>query len=283
MANDWQERVLFGGISRFLNNLVRVAPELTGNLTYDILSRPRRWYPETEEQRGFLARAQQEKRRLDGEQIHCYHWPGGPESVLLAHGWESGTARWEPLGAVLHTAGYTVYALDAPAHGESGGSIFTAVHYARVLAPLLEEWRPDFLVGHSAGGMSLSYALTQLDLDYRPRALILQGVPAELADFIHTFQRTLGLDDAVINALNQAFIRRAGWPFTAFSITEYCREFDFPGLIIHDRYDDLAPYSGARRMAENWTRADLLTTEGLGHALQGPEVVRATLRCMEEH
>jgi pimeloyl-ACP methyl ester carboxylesterase len=273
--------LLFGGIRSVLNNLVRLSPYLAGNLTYDILSRPRRWFPETEEQRGFLARAQYEKRRLDGEQIHCYHWPGGPRSVLLAHGWESGTARWEPLGALLHQAGYTLYALDAPAHGESGGAVFTAVHYARVLAPLLEEWQPDFLVGHSAGGMSLSYALTQLRLAYRPRALVLQGVPAELADFIHTFQQTLGLSDAVIDALNQAFIYRAGWPFSAFSVAGYCREFDFPGLIIHDRYDELAPYSGARRMAANWAQGELLTTEGLGHALQGSEVNRATMAVLE--
>lgn len=281
MATDWKERWLFGGIRKVLNNLVHVSPYLAGNLTYDILSRPRRWLPDTPEQRGFLALARQEKRHLDGESIQCYIWPGGDRSVLLAHGWESGTARWEPLGAVLHRAGYTIYALDAPAHGQSGGAVFTAVHYARVLAPLLESWQPDFLIGHSAGGMSLSYALTQLSLDYQPRAVVLQAVPAELADFIYTFQRTLGLSDTVIEALNATFVRRAGWPFTAFSVSEYSRSFAFPGLLIHDRQDELAPYAGALRMAASWRQADLMTTEGLGHALQSVEVVRATMERLE--
>ena len=60
--------------------------------------------------------------------IQTYHWKGSKETVLLAHGWESNSNRWRYEIEKLQTEGYTIIALDGPAHGSSGSATFNGVY-----------------------------------------------------------------------------------------------------------------------------------------------------------
>lgn len=279
---DWLPRaVLIWLLRALMNGTSLVSRRLAGRLAYKVLSRPQR-FPFDPEAHAFLQEAEQEYMNADGERIHLYTWPGGSRSVLLAHGWESHTGRWEPFVQALRKHDFTIYALDAPAHGRSSGDHFTVLHYARALAEVIAYRQPQMIVGHSAGGMATIFYLTQYENPHPIERIALLATPAELADFIRAFQNTLGVWPAVIQGLEDVFLERLSQPFSYYSISEFCRKLDVPGLIIHDRYDDIAPFAGAEATARNYRNSRFIITEKLGHSLMSPGVVKEVVAFLTE-
>ncbi|MEL7220986.1 MAG: alpha/beta fold hydrolase, partial [Bacteroidota bacterium] len=176
--------------------------------------------------------------------------------------------RWYELGRRLLAAGCDVYAIDAPGHGRTRNGSFSVAHYAEFLAAFASEVKPHLVVGHSAGGMASIYYHKAFPTAHKPQKLALLGTPAHLTDFIESFRQTIGLRHEVIDALEKDFIRRWQNPFSYYSMADFARELTVPGLIVHDKQDDIAPSEGAYQIAKNWPQAELYMTEGMGHKLQ---------------
>ena len=68
-----------------------------------------------------------------------YYWEGNNKTILLAHGWESNSFRWKNLITELQRYGYSIVALDAPAHGDSGSKMFNAILYSEFINMLLKD------------------------------------------------------------------------------------------------------------------------------------------------
>jgi pimeloyl-ACP methyl ester carboxylesterase len=51
----------------------------------------------------------------------------------------------------------TIIAIDAPAHGLSGGTEFNIPQYAAFIDILVQKFKPQFLIGHSLGGKTCLY------------------------------------------------------------------------------------------------------------------------------
>lgn len=205
--------------------------------------------------------------------ISYFHWPGKGPTILLAHGWESNASRWLPLVEALRAHDFDLLALDAPAHGHSGGQRFYLPLYAEWLSELMEAYRPAAVVGHSAGGMALTYLLHRQPFPDLRRVVLL-ATPSELVALMDTFRQILGMNDRVFEGLQTAFAQRFGRPMDTVSVRNYVRSFSIPGLLIHDRQDEIVHYSEAEAIHRNWEGSRLLLTEGLGHSLRGAEVVR---------
>lgn len=269
-----KEDLLIGGIRRFLNGTSRVFPRQAGKLGYRMLSRPRRPNPAPESS-DFIEQAQKEKINLAGIPTQTYYWPGSGPGVLLLHGWESYTGRWYEFYDALHKAGFAIYGIDAPAHGRSGGKNFSVFEYSAVLSEYLKRLQnpPVYWVGHSGGGMTIFYYLSQLDEAIQPSRVVAMGVPAELTDFLGKFQSVLGLRNKVLESMESEFTRRKQVLFRDISPASYALDIKVPGLIISDIEDDLATVEGAEIIYKNWKNSSLIITEGLGHNLLGSEVV----------
>ncbi|PHI20485.1 hypothetical protein CEQ90_06960 [Lewinellaceae bacterium SD302] len=269
-----KEDLLIGGVRRFLNGTSRVFPRQAGRLGYRLLSRPRRAALDTLSFE-FIKQAEQKNITLAGIPTQTYYWPGKGPGVLLLHGWESCTGRWYEFYDFLKEAGFAIYAIDAPAHGRSGGDNFTVVEYSAVIAEYLKtlEDPPAHWIGHSGGGMAILYYLSQLNEGIQPKRIVTMSVPAELTDVMNKFQDVLGLRNKVVEGMEREFIRRMQLTFKDISPASYARDIDVPGLIIHDVEDDLAPVEGAEAIFANWKKSSLILTEGLGHSLVGMEVV----------
>jgi pimeloyl-ACP methyl ester carboxylesterase len=208
--------------------------------------------------------------------IHLFHWPGEGPTVYLAHGWESNTSRWLSLIQALRIAGYQIIGVDAPGHGFSEGKEFNVPLYASVMQEAFQRFPPDFFIGHSAGGMAGIYHLSTEEAKAF-RAIIVLAVPFELEDLMDTFRQIVGMNDLVFEGLKEAFEIRFGFPMSAFSIPQFAKTLEVPGLIVHDRDDTIAPYTGSLEVHRNWSGSSLFTTEGLGHSLPGDEVVDRVL------
>lgn len=269
-----REELILSAIRRLLNGTSLLSPRQAGKLGYRLLSRPRRLPLEPVHQ-AFLDQAEQSKKTLAGIATQTYCWPNEGPGVLLLHGWESHTGRWQEFYNALNAAGFTIYAFDAPAHGQSGGDNFTVVEYAAVLKDFLEQLEkpPIYWIGHSAGGMAILYYLSEMQHHIRPERIVAMGVPGELTDFLAKFQQVLQVKSRVVNHIEVEFIRRMRLSFSDISPRKYAKKVKVPGLIIHDVDDDLAPIEGAEDIYKNWENSSLIITEGLGHSVNGVEVV----------
>lgn len=265
-----------------LHTAYRFSQPTAGRLCYRVLARPPR-KDLTPEEGLFLAKANHTimpvGRRM---KIGVYHWPGKGPRILLAHGWNSHSGRWEPIAQQLHDLGYELFALDAPAHGESKGGSFALVYYAQAMTELVNMIQPETIIGHSAGGMAAIYYMHHEQKAYRPKRLVLIATPAELSHFMDSFQRIIGLKTEIMDALEREFLRRFDRGFGYYSTAEFIESIDLPGLIIHDQDDDVAPVAGAQTLADSWAGGQLFLTKGLGHSVQDPAVNKYILNWLEQ-
>lgn len=268
-----KRKLLLGSIRLGVNSLSYIAPSVAGRIAMEIFCSPQKGrYRELERAYPLLEQAEPHTFDFKGLKIRGYRWPGKGKRILLAHGWESNTARWLPTLDALLKEGHEVTAIDAPAHGHSEGKRFTAILFGEALEMAAAHYRSEVLIGHSAGGIAAVYLLTHLKND-QVNNLILLGVPSELTKLTQTYQDMLGFNERVMLHLDREFEARFGASMEVFSIKEYVKMLDIPGLIIHDKKDPIAPYEDMLEAHRNWPASKFITTEGRGHSLSGEDVI----------
>lgn len=267
-------RLTLAAIGSALNSLALASPSEAGKRILQIFSTPRTGRLQAHD-RNFLEAANWDQLSVQGLHVQYYLWENEGPTILLAHGWESNSARWQALIGCLKKQNYRIIALDAPAHGASGGTAFNAILYADFIAAVTEKLHPDFAVGHSAGGMALAYYLHQHPGTFRKVALL--ASPSDLRQITGVFADVLGLSARAMQSYAEQVQRKFNHSLDYFSIAEFARSISTDCLIIHDTGDATAPYADAQRIAQNWAGARLITTDGLGHSLQGEVVYRALM------
>ena len=271
---------LIPAIGGMINAVAFFSPTTAGAIALDLFSRPRAAKSRRHDPVFLAGVSWQRAYVYQGPPVYCYAWAGDGPKVLLAHGWESNASRWRPTVQALQDRGYEVYAIDAPAHGHSGGKIFTVKRYAEVLREVVETLRPDILIGHSAGGMAAVFMLQQAP-QLPVARLVLLSVPSELELLMDTFRRMTYMGERVFKGMQRAFYRKYGWQMTDFSLGRFLRSVQIPGLLLHDRDDPVAPYAGALDMHRSWQNATLLSFDGLGHSLPGDTVIQAIVQYLD--
>jgi pimeloyl-ACP methyl ester carboxylesterase len=96
---------------------------------------------------------------------------GEGSPVILIHGIAASAQVWSPLIPYIVQAGYRVFALDLPGHGESLKPSDAGHYHVHEIYSVVEEWIQDLnleepitLISHSLGGhLSLKYSLEHSD------------------------------------------------------------------------------------------------------------------------
>lgn len=272
-------KIQIAGMS--LNTISLISKKRAGAIALDLFCRPYQGRTFNTEEQAFLKTATWKSYDFEQEKIQCYSWEGEGETILLAHGFNSNTARWRFLVPLLLKEGYRVVALDAPAHGHSGWSRVNAPLYAKTIEHIMSWFKPDVVIGHSFGGMALAYYFAELDA-LPIKKIVFMSVPAEFMDIENYFFSILKLSQRTHQAFIQAFEEKFKSKREQFSMVEYMKKVDAVGLVIHDKYDDVIPFAGGWRIYENWKNARFLKTSGLGHSLQGEAVYQAILDFIKE-
>lgn len=86
--------------------------------------------------------------------FHYFPTRQGAQRVLVVHGLNSNKAFMQILCAALTDAGFDVYAVDLPGHGDSNAR-FNAVVADEVLDQVVSILKPDIAIGHSMGASLL--------------------------------------------------------------------------------------------------------------------------------
>ncbi len=264
-------------VGKMLNALAAVSPTLAGKAGFRVFCTPRR-LPLRENDRDFLATAEQGTIHVDRVTVRTYTWPSAlpnARTVLFLHGWESNSARWRKYVKSARAAGFTVQALDAPANGHSGGKMLNLLLFARVVKVFVERHgTPYAMVGHSLGGGAAVMSVAAAGAS-SPEKMVLMGVFAETTRVIGDFGALLAVNDTVMQGIHREIERRSGMSINEYSVQKKVALLSgVQGLVLHDRDDDVAPIAEGRAIAESWG-CQFVETTGLGHRMQDKSVVEA--------
>lgn len=216
---------------------------------------------------------QAEKVQLKVEGITVKGWHWHPETAaipqrkaLIIHGFESSAINFDRYVRPLLRKGYEVLAVDAPAHGRSGGSQINAPLYKKTIQAINKQFGPiQSFMAHSFGGLAVCLALEEISHtpDYR---LVLIAPATETSTAIETFFSFLKLDPAIRPEFDKVIIKKGGVSPAWYSIRRAMKHIKAKVLWIHDQDDDTTPLSDALKVKEeNHTNIQFVITKGLGH------------------
>jgi pimeloyl-ACP methyl ester carboxylesterase len=249
----------------YFNSLALVSKEKAAQKAFELFCTPRSGKVKPH-QKEFLDKAKNNILTVDKIQLQTYKWTGTKGTVLLLHGWESNVFRWRNLIDDLKKEDYTIIAFDAPGHGNSSGHIFNVPLYNKCAEKIIETYLPKYIIGHSVGGMTSLYNQYKNPINSIEKVISL-GAPSELSEIMANYQKILKFNAKVLTGINELFIREFKFTINDFSVSRMAKDISKKGLLIHDKFDKIAPYHSSERVHKNWEESQLITTEGLGHSL----------------
>lgn len=238
------------------STLGRLAPEWAAGRMREVFMTPRPLQPRDWEL-PLLASSERITLRFG---LSALRWGEGP-AVLLMHGWEGRPTQFAHLIRELVGAGYSVVALDGPAHGRSPGREANPVLFARALLEAASELPPlRAVIGHSMGGAS---ALLATQLGLRTEALVTISAPSRILSVLRRFAKFVGLPAEARHRFIRQVERFAGVPAAQLDVKRY--NLTVPGLVVHAEDDPQVPVADAETIHAAWPGSRLLRLSGGGH------------------
>ncbi len=258
-------------IGAYLNFLSLLAPKLAGKQGFLFFCYPFKAKLKADQQ-SFLDTADSETIAVDRIPVRLYRWGSGKEQVLFVHGWQSNAYRWKSYIEKIDLKRYSVYAFDAPGHGNSGNRICNVPLYEKSIRAIERKvGQFDAFVGHSIGSFSVLYYLFKNN--HQPRQLVSLAPPMDVRSFFDFYQKTLGLNQRAIKSLEDYFTAYVGNVVDYFSIDRFAQNLQSTSLLIHDQGDESTPHRASEVLNEILPDAHLLSTKGLGHKLRDESII----------
>ncbi|MCU7806878.1 MAG: alpha/beta hydrolase [Candidatus Thiodiazotropha sp. (ex Semelilucina semeliformis)] len=245
-----------------------VSPRLAGKIALRFFMTPPS-YPVPRRESAVCDSAKLEIHEINGEKIAVRSWGEGP-SVLLCHGWGGRGTQFFALIEGLVAAGYRAVAFDAPAHGDSSGSRTNMLEVTRTIASVAEREGPiTAVIGHSFGCGTALLAIDRYDLP--SDKVVLFSCFTDTLWITEQFAEAFSISNSVINAMRDEAMRRfvhhfeTPWEWSQLSPVNTIKQVEGDLLLIHDKQDLEVPYKHAEKLMEIAPKAELLTTDRLGH------------------
>jgi pimeloyl-ACP methyl ester carboxylesterase len=143
--------------------------------------------------------------------IHYVSGTKPAERALVVHGLDGNKEFMQLFCSALNDAGFEVYAIDLPGHGDSNAG-FNGVLAGRVLEQVVSILKPDIAAGHSMGA-SLLIDLTHR-VKFRKLVLMSPGPTAiDDLDFQSTLVTTESFDIPAVNWFAPQLVGADHWKF----------------------------------------------------------------------
>ena len=253
-----------------LNTVGLISPLKAAEKALEIFCTPRNGKIESY-QKKFLKKFKPVALDFNGIPVMTYDNGKSGKKVLLCHGWESNSFRWRKLYRALKDTDLNIIMMDAPAHGATGGDTFQALLYGEIIDVVASHYQPETIIGHSVGGYSTIYYMSQ----YKPsfiENLIILASPDRLIDITHRYFKMIGLRDRVGQRYYSLIQEKFGEDISFYNASDFAKDIDIEGLIIHDKDDDVNLFYEAEAIHASWKNSELIHTKGLGHSLQNEAV-----------
>lgn len=253
-------------IGFYINALSFVAPKKAVQKAYTIFSTPRKGKIQIDAIPEVLKSAEAVAFDFKGKTIQTYIWKGNETVLFLIHGWESNSARWKKALPYLLKSGYTIIAIDAPAHGLSSGRDFNAHKYTEFIDHVAKMYPPTILVGHSIGGKACLHYQT-IHKNKSVDKIVVLGAPSDFKVIFENYVTLLGLNSKVNIGLVNYYKENFNLSNKEIEGLLFTNEPNLKGLIAHDINDPIVAFAEAKKNAKAWKEAVFIETKGLGHSM----------------
>lgn len=260
-------------IGGYINFLSYLFPKKAVQLAHGYFSEPRIGKLSKDNLPGILQESHSEAFQYEDDTIQTYTWQGNKTVVLLVHGWESNSSRWENLLPYLKKSGSTIIAVDGPAQGLSSGKEFTVPKYAEYIHVIVEKFKPKYIIGHSMGGKTCLYYQYKYQSTSIQKMVVL-GSPSDFKIIFQNFIDLLSLNSKISKALEKKYIVILNRNLEEFSGQLFASEIDIKGLVAHDIDDKVVLFKEAIKIAGAWKEAQFIETSGLGHRLHDDDLYK---------
>ena len=122
----------------YLNLLALFSPRLAGQKGFELFCSPQK-VPLKKHQLDYLNTGESFTFQSEGVRIQGFKWGSGSKKILFIHGWQSHSFRWKNYIESFSKEEYTLYAFDAPAHGQSGGKFLNLPVYSQAIERFFHE------------------------------------------------------------------------------------------------------------------------------------------------
>lgn len=229
--------------------------------------RPQRWLHAFE---GF------ERRTLEvqGEKVPLWLKGSGPR-VLLVHGWETDHYAMGGFVEPLLAEGFSVAALDLPAHGLATGRRAPLPLLARAIAVAGAECGGlHAVISHSVGGATSVLATEEYGL--RTARLVLIGAPQAARHQAIAQGRAQGLSARALKSMASQIHQALSAPLERFRTDRGLSQLDAAVMLVHAQDDAVVPIDAAHQNAAA-CQAQTLWLQSGGHnrPLGDPRVIQA--------
>ncbi|MCF8321180.1 MAG: alpha/beta hydrolase [Flavobacterium sp.] len=258
--------LLAKSIGLYINVLSFVAPKKAVLKAYAIFSTPRKGKIEIDAIPEVLKSAEAVAFDFNGKTIQTYIWKGNETVLFLIHGWESNSARWKKALPYLLKSGYTIVAIDAPAHGLSSGRDFNAHKYTEFIHHVAKMYNPKILIGHSIGGKACLHYQT-IHQNNNVEKIVVLGAPSDFKAIFENYVSLLNLNSKVNIGLVNYYQENFNLSNKEIEGLLFSNETNLKGLIAHDMEDTVVTFAEAKKNANAWKEAEFIQTKGLGHSM----------------
>ena len=258
--------LLAKSIGFYINALSFVAPKKAIQKAYAVFSTPRKGKIQIDAIPEVLKSAEAVAFDFKGKTIQTYIWKGNETVLFLIHGWESNSARWKKALPYLLKSGYTIIAIDAPAHGLSSGRDFNAHKYTEFIDHVAKMYPPTILIGHSIGGKACLHYQT-IHKNSSVEKMVVLGTPSDFKVIFENYVTLLGLNSKVNIGLVNYYKENFNLSNKEIEGLLFSNEPNLKGLIAHDIEDVVVAFAEAKKNAKAWKEAVFIETKGLGHSM----------------
>ncbi len=252
-------------LSAGLNGLGVFSPKAAAGIAGYFFSKPKRiqikkWMHE------FLDTSEKEELKIGHSTFQNYHWEGTRGYVLFAHGWKSNAARWKKYVQILQKENIGVIALDAPAHGNTKSKYFNPYIYADCIQELNKKYKPQVIVGHSAGG----YACIYHNAKFQPSDIsyVFMAPTYSMRHPIQAMYDFLRLKESIQLSFENTFEKTFKSKIDDLTAIKLVQKHSPKGLLIHDKNDDILPVEESRKLTQYLKDMKYIETDLTGHRMQ---------------
>src|SRR5919107_327785 len=132
--------------------------------------------------------------------------------LLICHGFDSNSYRFEQYIEPLLNNGFEVFAFDAPAHGLSTGKTITALLYSDMIAEVDSHYGPFYgIIAHSFGGIAVALAIEKFKNNVLQK-LVLIAPATETTRSLNDFCNYLDISKKLKKGMEKLIVQIGGQP-----------------------------------------------------------------------
>ena len=267
MAMKLKQRIVLGYYKTKFNTLGKISPSLAAASAFTLFCSPysgKKSLPVPP----VFEKANHVAIKIAGINIKGFHWPATQENarkILICHGFDSSSYRFDKYVVSLLQQGFEVYAFDAPGHGISDGKTINVLVYKDAIVAIQKQFGAFYgVMAHSLGGLATALAAEEMQ---EPANIVLIAPATETTRAINNFFTYIPLHHKTRTAFENLIQQMSGKTIEWFSVTRALTHIPSAVLWLHDKEDKVCPYEdtlAAQQM--HLPNVEFVITKGLGHS-----------------